>query len=121
MATTLKATTLATLAAILVGVGLTATPAQAVSCPGGYICFYNNPDGTVLLDQILVSSIQRSVCRRLPTTATNRTSYIANRSSSAFNVYDGGYCSDAPGYIGPNTSGRMTGIWDGTISSYYKQ
>lgn len=96
------------------------TPALAVSCPNGSICFFNNPDGTGSLDQRAASIIPRTQCQVMGTYVTNRTSYIYNNSDSAFFVYDGGSCQTTPGRIYARSSGRMTGIWNDSITSYFK-
>lgn len=112
---------LVVLVAILSGVGVSSPAAQAaVSCSSGYICFFENSNGTGLLESTAVSIIPRSRCIALGTNQTNRTSYIANRSSELFFVHDGRTCSDASGTIWPNSSGPMTGVWNDSISSYWK-
>lgn len=113
---------LAVVLAAIAGFGV-ASPARAaaVSCSSGYICFFENSDGTGLLEAIQVSFIQRSVCRKLGTYSTNRTSYIANRSPELFHVYNGTTCSDSTvGTIWPNSSGPMNSTWNDVISSYFK-
>jgi hypothetical protein len=112
-----------TLAALLgAGVALVApvavSPAEA-AC-GGAISFYNNSDGTALLDSVCSSIRDRSVCYRLGTAATNRTSFIRNTYSGNWIVFDDGYCSSTPGVIYGNSSGAMTGGFNNTISSYYR-
>lgn len=114
----------AAMATMVAGTGvLTPNAASAVSCPtsgGGYICWFENSNGTGLLESTRVSLIERSRCRTLGTYSTNRTSYIKNTSAELFHVYNGTTCSDTPGTIWPNSEGPMNSTWNDVISSYFK-
>lgn len=112
---------LAALVLVVAGMAMCASPAQAITCPDGFLCMFNGSDGSASLYVVLPSNLQRSRCYQLPTSATNRTSYIWNRSNNAFSVFDGGSCQTLPGTIHPQSQGRMTGVWDNTISSFFKQ
>lgn len=111
---------LVSLLAAVGGVFAIASPAQAVSCPSGYICFFNGSGGTSLLDSRRVSNIPRTVCQQFGSAITNRTSYIKNNSGSTFHVYDSRYCDSTIGTINPWSEGPMTGIWNDSISSFFK-
>jgi hypothetical protein len=111
-------------AALALALGVVAIPsgAQAAlpACPSGYICFYENSDGTGLLSSTQAAFIPRSICQKMTTYETNRTSYIYNHSSSSFVVYNGTTCSDTPGTIYPNSAAAMNSQWNDVISSYFK-
>lgn len=112
---------LAALLVAVMGSAVMATTAQAVTCPDGFLCLFNNPDGTASIYVVLPSNLERSRCYQLPTSATNRTSYVWNRSNNVFSVFDGGYCQTPPGTWYAQRQGRMTGSWDNSVSSFFKQ
>ncbi len=108
---------LAILAAIAVMLGVSAAPAEAVS---GSIYFYNNTNGTSLLEQDAASIRTQSVCYTLSSGANNLTGYIKNTSAYYWYVYDTNNCSGFGGTIYPNSQGPMNSDWNNKITSYYR-
>jgi len=97
---------------------MTASPAQAA--PTGSIYFYRYADTSDLLTSFTAASKSPSVCYTMPSSANNRTSYITNGASVSFVVFDNSTCSSTPGLIYAHSSGPMTGQFNDSISSYYR-
>jgi hypothetical protein len=93
-------------------------PAQA-AC-SGYIEFYDNSNGTTLLESTCADIVQRSRCYQVATYTNNHTSYIRNTSGAQFFVHDNSSCSGSQGVIWPHSQGAMNSTWNNNISSYWK-
>lgn len=107
-------------ALLLTAGGLVATgsPALAAVCNSGTFCLYDNVDATGLMYAPRVSDTTRNRCIVLPANATNKTSYIRNRSDDDLLVYDNTSCSSPAGFINAQSMGQMSGVWVNSISSW---
>jgi hypothetical protein len=95
------------------------TPAQAATATGS-MYFYNNTNGTDLLEQIASSISPKSVCHQMASLDRNLTGYIKNTSPYYWYVFDSSNCTGFPGTIYPNTQGPMNGDWNNKIESFYR-
>jgi hypothetical protein len=116
--------------AAIVAAGLAATagiigvasPAQAASCASGYICFFDNTNGTTLLEQALATSYPRSICESWSgqTYKDNKVGYIVNNSGYSFVVYLNYSCSGTSAPVYANSQGAMNSTWNNSISSIFR-
>lgn len=103
---------------LAVGVGLSnSKPAEAVS---GTIYFYDNSNGTTLLESEAASIRSLSVCYLVSSLTNDHTSYIRNTSTAYWYVFTNSTCSSTPGTIYPNSQGAMGAPWNNSITSYYR-
>jgi hypothetical protein len=110
---------LMTMGALLFGALVSASPAQAVpTCSTGFICFYDTGVSAGSLEYRDGEDTSVGECHSMNSTANNKTSYITNRYTRTWRVYDTGNCTgtSAPVYAG--TSGPMNSTWNNNISSY---
>lgn len=97
-----------------------ATPAQAVTCGGGYLCFYDNTNGTGFLASTLASSRAHSICYAESAVINNKVGYIINNSGYDFVVYDNSSCSGASAPVYAWSRGAMNSTWNNKISSTFR-
>lgn len=91
------------------------------SCAAGAICFYDNTDGTGLLEIDYASTHPKSLCFALQTANKNRTGYIVNNYGGYWWVYwYSGGCSQSVGTIYPVSSGPMNGSWNNVIDWFVR-
>jgi hypothetical protein len=109
------------IAAVLVTIGI-ATPAYAYpsSCNiSGYICYYSNTAGTVLISENAATVVYaKSVCysgNYIFDAA--EASYISNPSASNFVVYLNTSCSGTSAPVYAHSSGAMNSTWNKRIRS----
>ncbi len=91
------------------------------ACPAGYICFYDNADGTGFLAWASVTGHTKTVCYQLSTASRNKASYIQNNTTSTWVVYDGASCETTPGVIYPLSRGAMDSAFNNDITSYFRE
>ncbi len=118
-----KITSLLAVALLAVGLDQGCEPGAAfadTACPSGYICWYDNADGTGFLAWASVTGHAQTVCYQLSTASRNKASYIINNSLSDWFVYDGGSCETTPGHIYPLSRGAMSTAFNNDITSYFR-
>lgn len=116
--------TVSLIAAAVLASGLavigTDTPALAATCGSTSICFFDNSNGTGLLETDSTSIRVKSICYTVASLVNNKTSYIVNGSASYWYVFDNGSCSSTPGTIYPHSQGAMNSDFNNNITSYYR-
>lgn len=102
---------------IVAGCTLAGTPAAAVTCSNGYICFFDNLNGTSLISRTLATAYARNNCYPLYEVENNSISYIYNNSDSTFYVWLNGSCSSTRSPVYARSQGAMNSQWNNSISS----
>lgn len=103
---------------LIVGAGV--LNAQRPASAAGEFALYDNSNGTGFMEGGTTSAYLLNRCYSVASLDNNRTSYIVNSTGSYFYVFDNGSCSSTPGTIYPNSRGAMSGVWNNSISSFYR-